>query len=66
MSEKYLQFGKKQKHVARNFFSHPIEVYIPKYFFELCVSERYAQKLVRNWNNSVCIKVDSFPKSVNL
>ena len=33
--------------------------------FELCVSQRYVQKLERNWNNSVCTKVENFPKSVN-
>ena len=37
-------------------------------FFELCVtpiSQRYVQKLERNWNNSGCIKFDNFRKSAN-
>ena len=37
-------------------------------FFELCVppiSQRYVQKLERNWNKSGCIKVDNFRKYMN-
>ena len=63
MSEKYLHFRKRQKHVARKFFPHPVE--INGLFFESCVFQRYKQKFERNWNNSVCIEVDNFPKSVN-
>ena len=47
MPEKNLHFGRRQKHVARKFFSHPVEVIWSRYF--------------GNCNNSGCIKVDNFP-----
>ena len=68
MSEKYLHFRSRKRHVARKFFSHPVEVTGFMYLtniFELCISQRYKQKLERIWNNSLCIKVDNFPKSAN-
>ena len=40
-------------------------MYFLEIFFELCVSQKYVQKLEKNWNNSGCIKVDNFRKSVN-
>ena len=44
MSEKYRYFGKRQKHVARKFFSHPIEVTVSMYlgniFRIVCISLR--------------------------
>ena len=42
-----------------------MDPYTTEIFYELCVSQRYKQKLERNWNNSFCIKVDNFPKSVD-
>ena len=50
LSEKYLHFRKRQKHVARKVFSHPVEV----------TGSMYFRNLEWNWNNSGCIKVDNF------
>ena len=51
MSEKYLHFKKRQKHVPRNFFL-PRKgnwIHVPSEIsFELCVSQRSVQKLERN------------------
>ena len=68
MSGKYLYF-RKRKHLARIFFSDPIEVTgsIPwKYFSNYVFLKVMYKKLKeRNWDNSGCIKVDNFCKSVN-
>ena len=66
--ELYIHFRKRQKHAANKFFSHPVEVTGSMYFgniFQLCVSQRYVENLERKCNNSGCIKVDDFCKSVN-
>ena len=66
MSEKYLYFRKRKKYLARTFFPTPIFFSCNlENFFELYVFQKYVQKLERNWNNSGCIKVDNFLKSVN-
>ena len=56
ISVKHLHFRERQKHVTRKFLLHPVEE---------CASQRYKEKLERNWNNSVCIKVHNFLKSAN-
>ena len=49
MLEKDLHSRNIQKHVASKFFSHPVEVIgSMKICFELCVSQRYKQKIERN------------------
>ena len=51
MSEKYLNFGKRENHVPRNFFSLSRSnwIHVPyEIFFELCVSQRFVQKHKRN------------------
>ena len=72
MSEKQFHFWKKTKAFGKDIFFPPCrrnwihELW--KNFFESCVppiSQRYIQKLERKWNNSGCIKVDNFWKSVN-
>ena len=58
-------FWKRPNHVTRNPYVE-VTPCTSEFFFELCVSPRYVQKFVKNWNNSTCIKVDSFCKSVNV
>ena len=73
ISEKYIHFRKRQKHLAKTFFpprknnwNHDLWNYFSNYeFLRLCVPS-FLQKLERNWNNSGCIKVDNFCKPVNL
>ena len=42
------------------FYSH-----VSGLFSELCISQEYVQNFKRTWENSVCISVNSFAKSVN-
>ena len=72
MSEKYFYFRKRQKHLAKTFFSHPVEVSRSMYFgniFQIMCFSGFSkilkEILERNWINSECIKVDNFRKSVN-
>ena len=48
MSEKYLYFRKRKKHLARKFFTHPIEETL-EMFFKLSVYQRYVQKLKKEF-----------------
>ena len=55
MSEKYLHFRKREKHMTKNFFSNSGKVsgsmYFGNIFWLMCIY-RCKQKLERNWNNS--------------
>ena len=68
MLEKYLYFRKRKTHLARTFFSHPMEVTGSMYFGNIFQIRRFSKtctNLERNLNNSGCIKVDNFRKPVN-
>ena len=34
-------------------------------FFQVCIYQGYIQNFERNWNNSICIRVNNFAESVN-
>ena len=57
MSEKYFHFRKRQKNLAKTFFSHPVEVTGSMSFgniFQIMCSSDFSKictKLERNWNN---------------
>ena len=57
MSERYFHFRKRQKNLAKTFFSHPVEVTGSMSFgniFQIMCSSDFSKictKLGRNWNN---------------
>ena len=60
MSEKYLYFRKRKKHLARTFFTHPIEVtgsmYFGNIFRIMCLLKICMKTQKNNWNNSGIIQ----------
>ena len=64
ISEKYLQFREKQKHLLKKIFwftlYKKLDLFTVEFFFKLCISQRCVYNLEKNSKNFVSIGIKNF------